>query len=125
MQAFAQQMGERVTLISQKNIGASLRSTPATYLGVADEIRALFAKASGQKIGLFSFNGAGACPVCQGKGVIVSEMALWIPWKWCAKPAGAALFLQGASIQAGRTQHLSGDGPHHSAGHAAVCRDSN
>lgn len=75
MQAFAQQMGERVTLISQKNIGASLRSTPATYLGVADEIRALFAKASGQKIGLFSFNGAGACPVCQGKGVIVSEMA--------------------------------------------------
>lgn len=75
MQAFAQQMCERVTLISQKNIGASLRSTPATYLGVADEIRALFAKASGQKIGLFSFNGAGACPVCQGKGVIVSEMA--------------------------------------------------
>lgn len=75
MQAFAQQMGESVTLISQKNIGASLRSTPATYLGVADEIRALFAKASGQKIGLFSFNGAGACPVCQGKGVIVSEMA--------------------------------------------------
>lgn len=75
MQAFAQQMGDRVTLISQKNIGASLRSTPATYLGVADEIRTLFAKASGQKIGLFSFNGAGACPVCQGKGVIVSEMA--------------------------------------------------
>ena len=87
MQAFAQQMGDRVTLISQKNIGASLRSTPATYLGVADEIRALFAKASGQKIGLFSFNGAGACPVCQGKGVIVSEMAFMdsveMVWEAC------------------------------------------
>ena len=75
MQAFADQAGEDVTLISQKNIGVSLRSTPATYLGVADEIRKIFAKESGQKVGLFSFNGAGACPVCQGKGVIVSEMA--------------------------------------------------
>ena len=35
----------------------------------------MFAKKSGQKIGLFSFNGEGACPVCGGKGVIVSEMA--------------------------------------------------
>ena len=75
MQAFAEQSDEEVTLISQKSIGISLRSTPATYLGVADDIRKLFAKASGQKVGLFSFNGAGACPVCQGKGVIVSEMA--------------------------------------------------
>ena len=75
MQAFASQEKQEVTLISQKSIGISLRSTPATYLGVADEIRKLFAKESGQKVGLFSFNGAGACPVCQGKGVIVSEMA--------------------------------------------------
>ena len=75
MQAFASQSAEDVTLISQKSIGSSLRSTPATYLGVADEIRKLFAKENGQKVGMFSFNGAGACPVCQGKGVIVSEMA--------------------------------------------------
>lgn len=75
MQAFADQSDENVTLISQKSIGMSLRSTPATYMGVADDIRKLFAKASGQKVGLFSFNGAGACPVCQGKGVIISEMA--------------------------------------------------
>ena len=75
MQAFADQTEEDVILISQKSIGVSLRSTPATYLGVADDIRKLFAKKSGQKVGLFSFNGAGACPVCQGKGVIVSEMA--------------------------------------------------
>ena len=75
MEAFQQQAKEDVTLISQKSIGISLRSTPATYLGVADEIRKLFARESGQSVGLFSFNGAGACPVCQGKGVIVSEMA--------------------------------------------------
>lgn len=75
MQAFADQCSEEVTLISQKSIGISLRSTPATYMGVADEVRKLFAKHSGQKAGLFSFNGAGACPVCQGKGVIISEMA--------------------------------------------------
>ncbi len=75
MQAFAQQSKEAVTFISQKNIGISLRSTPATYMGVADDIRKLFAKQTGQKMGLFAFNGAGACPICQGKGVIVSEMA--------------------------------------------------
>ena len=75
MEAFAGEYGEEVTLISQKSIGISLRSTPATYLGVADDIRKLFAQRSGQKVGLFAFNGAGACPVCQGKGVVVSEMA--------------------------------------------------
>lgn len=75
MQAFHNQFGEKVTLISQKSIGISLRSTPATYLGVADDLRKMFAHESGQKIGMFSFNGEGACPVCQGKGIIVSEMA--------------------------------------------------
>ncbi len=75
MEAFAAQSNEEVTLISQKNIGISLRSTPATYLSVADDIRRMFAKESGQPVGMFSFNGAGACPVCQGKGVIISEMA--------------------------------------------------
>ncbi|WP_290540934.1 excinuclease ABC subunit UvrA [Alistipes sp.] len=75
MQAFHDQVGEHVTLISQKSIGANLRSTPATYLGVADDIRKMFARLSGRGVGLFSFNGEGACPVCHGKGVIVSEMA--------------------------------------------------
>ena len=64
-----------VVYISQKNIGISLRSTPATYLEVADDIRKLFAKENKTKVELFSFNGKGGCPVCQGKGVIVSDMA--------------------------------------------------
>ena len=75
MEAFRNQSDEEIIFISQKNIGISLRSTPATYLGVADDIRRLFAKESGQKLSLFTFNGEGACPVCEGKGVIISEMA--------------------------------------------------
>ena len=66
---------EEIVYISQKNIGISLRSTPATYLDVADDIRRLFAKTNKTKADLFSFNGKGGCPVCQRKGVIVSDMA--------------------------------------------------
>ena len=66
---------DEIVYISQKNIGISLRSTPATYLEVADDIRKLFAKTNKTKADLFSFNGKGGCPVCQGKGVIVSDMA--------------------------------------------------
>ena len=115
---------EEIVYISQKNIGISLRSTPATYLDVADDIRKLFARVYSKQINyravslssaphplipslqggdekdfvipslqggvgsggkqaikqsdilsLFSFNGKGGCPVCQGKGVIVNDMA--------------------------------------------------
>ena len=75
MESFYRSMGEDVVFVSQRAAGASLRSTPATYLGVADEIRKIFAKRCGQKASLFSFNGAGKCPACKGKGVIVSDMA--------------------------------------------------
>ena len=66
---------EEIVYISQKSIGVSLRSTPGTYMGVADDIRKIFAKENGVKMSYFTFNGEGACPVCHGKGVIVSEMA--------------------------------------------------
>lgn len=66
---------EDVIYISQKNIGISLRSTPATYMDVAPDIRKLFARKHKMKEQYFTFNGKGACPVCGGKGVIVSEMA--------------------------------------------------
>ena len=64
-----------IVYISQKNIGVSLRSTPATYLDVAPDIRKRFAKAHHMKELYFTFNGKGACPVCGGKGVVISEMA--------------------------------------------------
>ena len=66
---------DEIIYISQKNIGISLRSTPATYMDVALDIRKLFAKKHKIKEQYFTFNGKGACPVCGGKGVIVSEMA--------------------------------------------------
>ena len=75
MDEFRREYPGDIISIQQKDIGVSLRSTPATYTGVADDIRKLFSRESGQNIGLFSFNGKGGCPVCGGKGVIVSDMA--------------------------------------------------
>ncbi|MBO4752787.1 MAG: excinuclease ABC subunit UvrA [Bacteroidales bacterium] len=66
---------DNIIFIGQHNIGINLRSTPATYLNISDTIRKLFAKASGKSMQLFSFNSAGACPACNGKGIIVSDMA--------------------------------------------------
>ena len=77
MECFRNEMSrqEEVVYISQKNIGVSLRSTPATYMDVAPDIRKIFARKHRMKEEYFTFNGKGACPVCGGKGVVVSEMA--------------------------------------------------
>lgn len=75
MESFLQQYSGEAISIRQKDIGINLRSTPATYLDIADPIRKRFAKKTGQPAALFSFNSKGACPVCGGKGVITSDMA--------------------------------------------------
>lgn len=75
MEAFMSQYPGEIIAIRQKNIGINLRSTPATYLGIADTIRERFAKENHVSAKMFSFNSQGACPVCHGKGIIVSEMA--------------------------------------------------
>ncbi len=66
-------------VIDQKPIGTSIRSTPATYTGVMDEIRKVFAKANGVGAGWFSFNSEGGCPICRGTGQISYEMAFAEP----------------------------------------------
>jgi len=66
-------------VIDQKPIGTSIRSTPATYTGVMDEIRKLFSRANHVDAGWFSFNSEGACPVCKGTGQISYEMAFAEP----------------------------------------------
>ena len=66
---------EGIVYVSQKNIGASLRSTPATYMDVAPDIRKRFARAHKMREQYFTFNGKGGCPVCGGKGVVIAEMA--------------------------------------------------
>ncbi|MGW4123258.1 ATP-binding cassette domain-containing protein [Nocardia sp. NPDC004711] len=65
--------------VDQSAIAASSRSTPATYLGLMDPIRKLFAKATGEPAGLFSFNSDGACTECGGRGVIITEIAYMDP----------------------------------------------
>ena len=63
-----------VVSIDQSGIKGSRRSNPATYTGLLDPIRAAFAKANGVKPALFSANSEGACPTCNGAGVIYTEL---------------------------------------------------
>jgi excinuclease UvrABC ATPase subunit len=65
-----------VNTVDQAPIRGSRRSNPATYTGLLDPIRAAFAKANGVKPALFSANSEGACPNCNGNGVIYSDLAL-------------------------------------------------
>ncbi|MET8831912.1 excinuclease ABC subunit UvrA [Streptomyces sp. NPDC004610] len=66
-------------VVDQSAIGISGRSTPATYLGVLDPVRRLFARETGADAGLFSFNSAGACPLCEGRGIIYNDLAFMDP----------------------------------------------
>jgi excinuclease UvrABC ATPase subunit len=66
--------GAGVVLVDQTDIRGSRRSNPATYTGMLDAIRSAFAKANGVKPGLFSPNSDGACPNCNGAGVIFTEL---------------------------------------------------
>ena len=65
-----------VVSIDQTAIRGSRRSNPATYTGLLDPIRAAFAKANGVKPALFSANSEGACPNCNGAGVIYTDLAM-------------------------------------------------
>ena len=65
-----------VVAIDQGAIHGSRRSSPATYTGLLDPIRKAFAKANGVKPALFSANSEGACPGCNGAGVIYTELTI-------------------------------------------------
>ncbi|HEY4779060.1 MAG TPA: excinuclease ABC subunit UvrA, partial [Solirubrobacterales bacterium] len=65
-----------VVSVDQAAIKGSRRSNPATYTGLLDPIRKAFAKANGVKPGLFSANSEGACPSCNGAGVIYTDLAM-------------------------------------------------
>ena len=68
--------GAGVVSIDQAAIKGSRRSNPATYTGLLDPIRKAFAKANGVKPALFSANSEGACPTCNGAGVIYTDLAM-------------------------------------------------
>ncbi|WP_406471490.1 excinuclease ABC subunit UvrA [Streptomyces hirsutus] len=68
--------GEGVVSVDQSPIRGSRRSNPATYTGLLDPIRKAFAKANGVKPALFSANSEGACPTCNGVGVVFTDLAM-------------------------------------------------
>ncbi|MFJ7037021.1 ATP-binding cassette domain-containing protein [Streptomyces rochei] len=68
--------GADVIAVDQSPIKGSRRSNPATYTGLLDPIRKAFAKANGVKPALFSANSEGACPTCNGAGVIYTDLAM-------------------------------------------------
>ncbi|MFV8756419.1 ATP-binding cassette domain-containing protein [Nannocystaceae bacterium ST9] len=67
---------EGVVSVDQTPIRGSRRSNPATYTGLLEPIRKAFAKANGVKPALFSANSEGACPTCNGAGVIYTDLAM-------------------------------------------------
>ncbi len=67
---------EGVVLVDQTPIRGSRRSNPATYTGMLDPVRTAFAKANGVKPALFSANSEGACPGCNGAGVIYTDLGV-------------------------------------------------
>ncbi|MCA9711615.1 MAG: ATP-binding cassette domain-containing protein, partial [Myxococcales bacterium] len=88
--------GAGVVSVDQGSIRGSRRSNPATYTGLLDPIRKAFAKANGVKPALFSANSEGACPACNGAGVIYTELAMMasvaIPCEECeGKRFGASV----------------------------------
>ncbi|MFJ3494023.1 ATP-binding cassette domain-containing protein [Streptomyces sp. NPDC086091] len=68
--------GENVVSVDQSAIRGSRRSNPATYTGLLDPIRKAFATANGVKPALFSANSEGACPTCNGAGVIFTDLGM-------------------------------------------------
>ena len=76
---FAKQYADQVVLVDQSPVTATGRSTPATFLGFFDEIRKIMAAENGVDASLFSFNSRGGCPVCGGRGAIVTELVFMDP----------------------------------------------
>src|SRR5439155_18369195 len=70
--------GAGVVAMDQGAIRGSRRSNPATYTGLLDPIRNAFAKANGVKPALFSANSEGACPTCNGAGVIYTDLSFMV-----------------------------------------------
>ena len=76
---FAKEYEDRVVLVDQSPVTATGRSTPSTFLGFFDEIRKVMAAENKVDASLFSFNSTGGCPVCKGRGVIVTELVFMDP----------------------------------------------
>jgi excinuclease UvrABC ATPase subunit len=83
-----------VVSVDQAPLRGSRRSNPATYTGLLDPIRSAFAKANGVKPALFSANSEGACPTCNGLGVIYSDLAIMAGVATVCEECGGKRFQQ-------------------------------
>ena len=81
-----------IIAVDQSAIRASVRSTPATYVGAMDRIRRLFAAENGVSASLFSFNSRGACPACRGLGILYTDLAFLDPIKTTCDLCGGSRF---------------------------------
>jgi excinuclease UvrABC ATPase subunit len=93
---------EGVVSVDQGGIHGSRRSNPATYTGLLDPIRKAFARANGVKPALFSANSEGACPNCNGNGVIYTDLAMM------ATVASTCEECEGKRFQAAVLEHRFG-----------------
>jgi excinuclease UvrABC ATPase subunit len=93
---------EGVVVVDQGAIRGSRRSNPATYTGLLDPIRKAFAKANGVKPALFSSNSEGACPTCNGAGVVYTDLG---PMATVASPCEEC---EGRRFQASVLEHTLG-----------------
>ncbi|MEB4616454.1 excinuclease ABC subunit UvrA, partial [Leucobacter sp. M11] len=81
-----------VVVVDQGAIRGSRRSNPATYTGLLEPIRKTFAKANGVKPALFSANSEGACPACNGAGVVFTDLQMMAPVSSVCEECGGKRF---------------------------------
>jgi excinuclease UvrABC ATPase subunit len=79
-------------VVDQSAVGRSIRSNPATYTGIMDDVRRLFARANKVNPSLFSFNSKGACPNCKGLDFIRTDLAFLEPIKTTCEVCGGKRF---------------------------------
>lgn len=89
---FARQYEDSVILVDQSPVTATGRSTPATFLGFFDDIRKRIAEENNENAALFSFNSKGACPVCSGRGIIVTELVFMDPVTTTCESCGGSRY---------------------------------
>src|ERR1700736_5980134 len=123
-----------VVSVDQAAIRGSRRSNPATYTGLLDPIRTAFAKENGVKAALFSANSTGACPKCNGAGVIYTDLAMMAAVATVCEECGGKRFqaqvleyrLHGKNIaevlamSAAEAEEFFGSGPAHAILHRMV-----
>lgn len=81
-------------IIDQSAVSANLRSNPATYTGIMDQIRKLFADANKVSAGLFSYNSEGACGACKGRGYIETDLSFMDSVETVCEECGGKRFKQ-------------------------------